>query len=256
LLSKELGCAPEAIMDFELTLCDTQPGQVWGLKKEFFSSPRLDNQIHCFTGVMALLDHAKAGLANDTDVSMVCCFDHEEVGSESACGAASPMFQDALQRVSGCFGKPEDGEELYRVAVRKSFLVSADVAHAIHPNYAGKHDANHGPLMNKGTVIKTNDNQRYATNAETGFFLREIARRAGVEVQEFMVKNDCPCGTTIGPIIAAKVGCRTVDVGVPSLSMHSVRETMGVADITSNFKLFQTFFKEFRTLDDSCKFIF
>jgi len=184
---------------------------------------------------------------------MVVCFDHEEVGSESACGACSPVVEDALQRITGCFSKGD--AELHRVSVRKSFLVSADVAHSVHPNYAGKHDSKHAPLMNKGTVIKSNDNQRYATNAETGFLIRELARRGGVEVQEFMVKNDCPCGTTIGPIVAAKVGVRTVDIGVASLSMHSIRETIGVADITSNFGLLKTYFKEFRNLDESCQFI-
>eukprot|EP00927_Polykrikos_kofoidii_P054788 TRINITY_DN4915_c0_g1_i1.p1 TRINITY_DN4915_c0_g1~~TRINITY_DN4915_c0_g1_i1.p1 ORF type:complete len:478 (+),score=104.35 TRINITY_DN4915_c0_g1_i1:71-1504(+) len=253
LLAGELGCEPQAIQDFELSLCDTQGGQFWGLRKEFFSSPRLDNQIHCFTGLMALLRHASSGLADDSDVSMLCCFDHEEVGSESACGAGSTVMQEAIQRVAGCFANGD--EELYKVSIRKSLLVSADVAHAVHPNYAGKHEANHLPLLNGGTVLKTNDNQRYATNAETGFFLRELARRAGVETQEFMVKNDCPCGTTIGPIIAAKVGIRTVDIGVPSLSMHSIRETIGVADITSNYQLLATFYKEFRALDESCQFI-
>lgn len=253
LLAKEIGCEIEAIKDFELTLCDTQPSQVWGLNKEFFSSPRLDNQVHCFTSVMALLDYAGSGkLEEAKDVSVVACFDHEEVGSESACGAGSPVMQDAMQRIAGCFSKDE---ELYRVSVRKSFLVSADVAHAIHPNYASKHDSKHAPLLNKGTVLKTNDNQRYATNAETGFFLRELSRRGGTEFQEFMVKNDCPCGTTIGPIIAAKVGIRAVDIGVPSWSMHSVRETVGVADVLSNYILLKTFFQEFRALDASCEFI-
>merc|ERR1712107_33 len=125
---------------------------------------------------------------------------------------------------------------------------------AVHPNYAAKHESRHSPLLNKGTVLKTNGNQRYATNAETGFYFRELARRAGVETQEFVVKNDCPCGSTIGPIISSKVGIRTVDLGVPSLSMHSIRETMGVEDVTTNARLFTTFFREFGALDKSCVF--
>jgi len=253
LLAQELSCQPEDVMDFELTLCDTQLGQIWGLNQEFFSSPRLDNQVHCFTGVMALLDHAKAGVDEETEISMVCCFDHEEVGSESACGAGSPVMQDAINRIGGAFANGDS--ELQAISIRKSFLISADVAHAIHPNYAGKHDSAHAPLLNKGTVLKTNDNQRYATNAETGFIVRELSRRAGTPFQEFMVKNDCPCGTTIGPIIAAKIGVRTADIGVPSLSMHSIRETVGVADVESNYQIFRTFFKEFAKLDDSCNFI-
>eukprot|EP00656_Telonema_subtile_P010758 TRINITY_DN15228_c0_g1_i1.p1 TRINITY_DN15228_c0_g1~~TRINITY_DN15228_c0_g1_i1.p1 ORF type:complete len:514 (+),score=138.42 TRINITY_DN15228_c0_g1_i1:1-1542(+) len=256
-LATELGCELEAIKDFELTLCDTQPGCVWGLSNEFLSSPRLDNQVHCWTALSALLTHASSPeLESDPDVSMIALFDHEEVGSESACGAGSPVFQDALARVAPCvFGAPGiSAEECTRVCIQKSFLVSADVAHAVHPNYASKHEAAHSPKLNKGTVIKTNDNQRYATNAVTGFMLREICRRAEVDTQEFVVKNDCPCGTTIGPIIAAKVGVRTVDIGVPSLSMHSIRETCGVADISSNYRLLLGLFKEYRGVFENCEF--
>jgi len=252
LLAEELGCSTNDIKDFELTLCDTQPCQIWGLQNEFLSSPRLDNQVHCFTSVKALVQHATGDVSKDKAISMICCFDHEEVGSESACGAGSPVMQEAIERIGGCFSKGD--AEMQKVSIRRSFLISADVAHAIHPNWAGKHDTGHTPLLNKGTVIKTNDNQRYATNSVTGFMLREIARQAGTAVQEFVVKNDCPCGTTIGPIISAKTGIRCVDVGVPSLSMHSIRETIGVADVTNSVDLFATFFKHFRSLDDSCSF--
>lgn len=250
LLATELAVSPSQIRDLELTLCDTQPGAVWGLNNEFISSPRLDNQVHCYTGLSALLEHSQ-DISTDTGVSMLCCFDHEEVGSDSAVGAGSPIMSEAISRVLGCF---DSSDEMLKVTIRKSFLVSADVAHAIHPNYSDKHDKNHGPLLNKGTVIKTNSNQRYATNAETGFLLRELARRANAPVQEFVVRNDCPCGSTIGPIISARVGIRTVDLGVPSLSMHSIRETMGVEDVATNARLFTTFFKEFGKLDQSCKF--
>jgi len=250
LLAGELGVEAAQIRDLELTLCDTQPGAIWGLSNEFLSSPRLDNQVHCYTGLAALLDHSR-DISEDTGVSMLCCFDHEEVGSDSAVGAGSPIMSEAISRVLGCF---DTSDEMLKVTIRNSFLVSADVAHAIHPNYSGKHDDNHRPLLNKGTVIKTNSNQRYATNAETGFLLRELSRRANAPVQEFVVRNDCPCGSTIGPIISARVGIRTVDLGVPSLSMHSIRETMGVEDVTTNARLFTTFFREFGVLDKSCVF--
>lgn len=250
LLAEELGIKVEDIRDFELTLTDTQPGQTWGVRNEFLSCPRLDNQSHCYTGLSALLQHS-SDISADTGVSMLVCFDHEEIGSASAQGAGSPVMSEAISRVVGCF---DDSAEILKVTIRNSFLVSADVAHAIHPNYQDKHEKNHQPVLNKGTVIKTNSNQRYATNAETGFLLRELARRAGAPVQEFVVRNDCPCGSTIGPIISSNVGIRTVDLGVPSLSMHSIRETMGVEDIASNIKLFKTFFSEFRALDESCNF--
>jgi aspartyl aminopeptidase len=250
-------------MDFELSLCDTQPPQVWGLHNEFLSSPRLDNQVHCFTSLCALIEHANAAdlegasRGGQTDVAMIALFDHEEVGSESTCGAGGPVMAEALTRVALCFPPKTAGvseEEALLRTKRKSFLISADVAHAIHPNWPGKHEANHAPKLNGGTVIKTNDNQRYATNAPTGFVVRELARRSGTSVQEFMVRNDCPCGTTIGPIIAANTGVRTVDVGVPSLSMHSIRETVGTDDVRSSFVLFSSFFRLFRELDDACKF--
>jgi len=252
MLSSELGCAAHDIKDFDLSLCDTQPGQTWGLRNEFLSSPRLDNQVHCFTAMRALLEYAAGDISQDTGVALAVCFDHEEVGSESTHGAASPVMQEAVERIGGCFAKGD--VELHKVSKRRSFLISADAAHAVHPNWAGKHDSGHQPLLNKGTIIKTNDNQRYATNAETGFIVRELARQAGVTVQEFVVRNDCPCGSTIGPIIAARTGIRTVDVGVPSLSMHSIRETIGVADIMNSLVLFSTYYKNFRALDDACIF--
>ena len=180
LLSKELGCQASDIRDLELTLCDTQAGAVWGAAEEMLSSPRLDNQSHCYTGLMALLQHTD--LDPDTGVNMVICFDHEEIGSESAQGAGSPVMSEAVSRVLGCF---DTSDEMLRITVRKSFLISADVAHAIHPNYPEKHEKNHQPVLNKGTVIKTNQNQRYATNAETGFILRELARRAEAPVQVY-----------------------------------------------------------------------
>jgi len=250
LLAQELGCSVSAIKDFELTLFDTQPGTLWGLKNEFLSSPRLDNQAHCYTGLCALLGHA-VDIEADSGVSMLVCFDHEEIGSDSAQGAGSPVMSEAVTRVLGCFSQ---GEEIHRITLRNSYLISADVAHAVHPNYPDKHEKNHAPALNAGTAIKTNNNQRYATNAETGFLLRELARRAGVPVQEYVVRNDTPCGSTIGPIIASKTGIRTVDLGICSWSMHSIRETLGCDDVVSNIKLFQTFYAEFAHLDSSCSF--
>lgn len=250
LLAEELGLSVDSIQNFDLTLCDTQPGAVWGAKNEFLSSPRLDNQVHCYTGLSALLQHSK-DISGDTGVAMLVCFDHEEIGSDSAQGAGSPVMSEALSRVLGCF---DTSDELLNITIRNSFLISADVAHAIHPNYSEKHEKLHQPSLNKGTVIKTNNSQRYATNAETGFLLREMARTAGVPVQEFVVRNDCPCGSTIGPIISSRVGIRTVDLGISSLSMHSIRETIGCEDIGTNIKLFSTFYSGFSELDKSCSF--
>ena len=240
------GCNVEEIKDMDITLFDTQAGSTWGTDQEFFSAARLDNQVHCFTGLEALISHSDEGhQESDTDVSVLVCFDHEEVGSDSTHGAGSPIMKEIVERVNTCFGV-DAGGETFKLSLRKSFVISADVAHAVHPNYSSKHETNHGPLLNKGTVIKTNNNQRYATSATTGFVIRELSRQASVGVQEFVVRNDCPCGSTIGPAIAALTGIRTVDVGISSLSMHSIRETIGVADIDNSIKLFKIFYKNFR----------
>ena len=254
MLATELGCTPGDVLDFELSLCDTQTAQIWGLHDELLSSPRLDNQIHCFTGLRALLDHAAAALPSQPDIAVLASFDHEEVGSESAWGAGSTVMAETLERLTSSFAAPTDAADAARRAARLSFFVSADTAHAVHPNWAEKHQAAHAPHLNQGTVIKTNDNQRYATNGESGFFVRALARQVGVPVQEFMVRNDCPCGSTIGPMIAARTGMRTVDLGVPSLSMHSIRETIGVADIDYNHRLLKAFYASFHELDDKCNF--
>jgi len=256
MLSAELGCAPSAVLDFDLTLCDTQAAQIWGLKNEYLSSPRLDNQITCYLAMLALVAHAKAAPPTQPDVSMIALFDHEEVGSGSMQGAGSTVMAEALQRVSSCFAPEERhaGAEAMLMTARRSFLLSADLAHAIHPNYAEKHEKEHAPKLNKGTVIKSNGNQRYATNSETGFVVRELGRLAAISVQEFMVKNDCPCGSTIGPMISAQTGLRTVDVGAPCLSMHSIRETMGVADVDNCLRLFRAFFDRFAELNSKCSF--
>ena len=145
-------------------------------------------------------------------------------------------------------------EDALAAALRRSFVLSADGAHAVHPNYANKHQSNHGPLMNRGVVIKSNQNQRYASSGVTSFLVRELARRAGLPPpQEFAVRNDCPCGSTIGPIISANTGMRAVDVGMPQLSMHSIREVMGVADLTHGLDLFTAFFTHFRDVDQMLK---
>lgn len=206
MLAAELGCEVAAIMDFEMTLCDTQPSQIWGLERELLSAPRLDNQMHCFTALRALLAQAASAPPSAPDVCLIALFDHEEVGSDSSTGAGGPIMMESLQRLSSCFAadEPHAAHEALQASIRRSFLMSADSAHAVHPNYAEKHQSAHAPILNKGTVIKTNDNQRYATNGESGFVVRELARRAGIKVQEFMVKNDCPCGSTIGPIISSK----------------------------------------------------
>ncbi|KAJ3415427.1 hypothetical protein HDV05_005021 [Chytridiales sp. JEL 0842] len=149
--------------------------------------------------------------------------------------------------------KPYIRKSVYEQALSKSFLISADMAHAVHPNYAEKHEDDHRPMINKGIVIKQNANQRYATTAVTTALLREIAKKRDVPLQEFVVRNDSPCGSTIGPMLSAQLGVRTIDVGNPQLSMHSIRETCGTVDVKYAIDLFQSFFEDFAVVDAKLK---
>jgi aspartyl aminopeptidase len=228
LIAEDLDVSIESIVDFELNLFDVQKASLGGAYSEFIHSARLDNLASCFLAIQALAEH---DVENDTDVSLVALFDHEEVGSNSAVGAGSPIMADAVERIANALSAGAGNPDLYQSTIKKSFCLSVDQAHAIHPNYAAKHEKNHQPKMNDGMVIKRNSNQRYATNGMTAFLIREVARRAGLPpIQEFIVRNDCACGSTIGPIISAATGIRAIDMGCPQLSMHSIRETMGVCD--------------------------
>ena len=261
LLASELNVNVKDIVDFELNLFDIQKASLGGVFSEFVHSARLDNLASCFMAVQALMDHVASGkVDSDSDVSMIVLYDHEEVGSGSAVGAASPIMGEAVRRISAALVDSENDSssnvsavnDVYESCLRRSFVLSSDQAHAVHPNYASKHEKSHQPKMNQGMVIKRNANQRYATTTVTGVLIREIARRAGLPpVQEFIVRQDCGCGSTIGPIISAATGIRAIDMGCPQLSMHSIRETMGICDITNGLELFKAFFEHFREVDSS-----
>ena len=249
LLASELGCAPADVRDFELCLYDTQGAAIGGLHDEFVYAPRLDNLCMTHSVVEGLIASSAgaegaASVAASGDVRVAACFDHEEVGSNSVPGAASTMLEEVLQRLV-----PEPAR--MAAVARRSFLVSADMAHAVHPNHAGLHEENHRPAMHGGVVIKSNGNQRYATSATTAFLFRQLAARAGVPLQNFCVRQDMGCGSTIGPIVATRLGLRTVDVGVPQLSMHSCREMCGAGDVAHSLAFFTTFFRVFAAVDAS-----
>uniref|UniRef100_A0A1D1XH39 Putative aspartyl aminopeptidase n=1 Tax=Anthurium amnicola TaxID=1678845 RepID=A0A1D1XH39_9ARAE len=250
LIAKQACCEMDNVYDFELQLCDTQPSVIGGATKEFIFSGRLDNLCMSFCCLKALIDStsAESALNDESGVRMVALFDHEEIGSNSAQGAGSPVMLDALSRVTKSFSS-SDLNGLLEKATQKSFLVSADMAHALHPNYMDKHEENHQPRLHGGLVIKHNANQRYATNAVTSFIFREIAEQHNLPTQDFVVRNDMPCGSTIGPILASGVGIRTVDVGAPQLSMHSIREMCAVDDVEHSYKHFKFYFDKFTQLD-------
>ncbi len=207
----------DGILSFELSLYDCQPPAVLGLNNEFIASARLDNLLSCHAATEALITSTN-GVNR-----MIVLNDHEEVGSASTSGAAGPFLESVLSRVC------KDHEILSR-SLQHSMLVSADNAHAVHPNYADRHEPDHRPLINGGPVIKINHNQSYATNSESEALVRLLCEANGVNVQSFVSRSDLGCGTTIGPITATRVGVRTVDIGVPQLGMHSIRELAGVQD--------------------------
>eukprot|EP00013_Stygamoeba_regulata_P024008 CAMPEP_0177655514 /NCGR_PEP_ID=MMETSP0447-20121125/15016_1 /TAXON_ID=0 /ORGANISM="Stygamoeba regulata, Strain BSH-02190019" /LENGTH=452 /DNA_ID=CAMNT_0019159455 /DNA_START=17 /DNA_END=1375 /DNA_ORIENTATION=- len=252
LLANELGCGVSDIRDYELYLADTVPACLGGLKEEFVFSPRLDNLCSSFCSLQALIDSASSEfLASSQNIQMIALFDHEEVGSQSNQGAGSNMIEHVLDRICKVFNQ-NGCNQIPEITYRKSFLISADMAHAVHPNYSEKHEANHKPKLHAGPVIKMNSNQRYATNTVTSFLLKELARRNNVPFQDVIVRNDSPCGSTIGPMLSAR-GLRTIDIGNPQLSMHSIREMCGADDFDHLVALLKCYFQQFGALDDSLK---
>lgn len=221
---------PAGYIDHELFFYDAIPPDLAGLAGEFITGARLDNLVSCFAAAHALLK------ANSDKNCLIVLNDHEEVGSVSAAGAEGPFLYDILERLL------PDAENRQAI-LRKSFLISADNAHALHPNYLAKHDPQHLPLLGKGLVIKFNAKQRYATNAPAATRFRQLCAHARVPVQEFVSRNDLVCGTTLGPLTAAKIGINTVDVGIPSLAMHSIRETVACLDCWYLYNVLQTFFQ-------------
>ena len=223
--------ADAAILAFDLFLYDPQPLCRVGLNGEFITGSRLDNLLSCHALVRAL---TQSGIGRNR---LVILNDHEEVGSLSTAGAQGPFLKSVLERLY-----PDPA--LRQQVVASSLFVSADNAHAVHPNFIGKHDPDHMPLLNRGPVIKTNANQRYATNALTAALFRQYCAKAEVPCQQFVMRNDLACGSTIGPLTAAEIGVPTVDVGVPQLAMHSIRETVGHLDGWYLLRAMVIFFSE------------
>lgn len=219
----------EAVLDFDLSLYDTQRPGVVGMNSEFIASARLDNLLSCYVGLRSLID------GEPKQPALLVCNDHEEVGSQSAIGAQGPFLRSVMERWCG-------SAERYQRAVNRSMLISADNAHGIHPNFADRHDKNHGPLINGGPAIKINYNQRYATNGLTSAVYRKICRDHDIPLQVFVSRTDLACGTTIGPLTAGEVGVQTLDVGMPQLGMHSVREICGVDDMDYFYRSLTAFY--------------
>jgi len=239
---------PKDLIDVELSLADHQKATLGGIYNEFVFGPRLDNQFGSYCAVKGIIDSAKEEAENETNIRMINIFDCEECGSGSAQGAQSKLTELVMRRISDHFGAG-----YFEQAIANSFLLSADQGHAIHPNYPEKHEENHQVTLHKGPLLKINCNQRYSTTALTGGIIQEVGRACGVPLQDYVVRNDSHCGTTIGPIQAARLGMRTVDVGGPELSMHSIRETCCVTSVGQMINLFKKFFQLFPKIDAGMK---
>ncbi|WP_288024604.1 M18 family aminopeptidase [Arthrobacter sp.] len=240
LLAARAGVDAKTIGGYDIVVADTQPGQVFGAHNEFFAAGRMDNLTSVHAGLTALINAAATDSTADTVIPVLAAFDHEEIGSGSRSGACGPILEDILTRVSDGLGASVSER---RRAFANSFCVSADAGHAVHPNYAERHDPANLPVLGGGPLLKINANQRYATDATGAAIWAGLSNVTGAPYQEFVSNNDVPCGSTIGPLTATRLGIRTVDVGTPLLSMHSARELCGVDDPFHLSRITETFFR-------------
>lgn len=237
-LAREAGVDAARIRGYDIVTADAARGATFGLDDVFFASGRLDDLASVHAGVVAL-ERSVDGFDAD-HVAMLAVFDHEEVGSATRSGAAGPFLSDVLERLWLSLGA--DREQQLR-SLAASWCVSSDVGHSVHPNYAEKHDPVVQPVLGSGPILKINANQRYATDAAGAAAWNSWCSAAGVTSQEFVSNNSVPCGSTIGPITATRLGIRTVDVGIPILSMHSARELAGVSDLWDLTRVAEVFFR-------------
>ena len=220
-LAEQMSVSVSEISLWDISLFDLTPASLLGHDQSLLASGRLDNQVSCWAATEGLM--STSAHSGDT-ASVIALFDHEEVGSESTHGAAGPRLAWLLEALHGATRTE------FHEALSRSHCISADNAHAVHPNYPDRHEPAHRPLPNLGPVLKVNANQRYATSPESASIFLQTCELAGVPHQVFVSKNSMPCGSTIGPITSTQLGIPTVDVGVAQLSMHSARELCGAND--------------------------
>ncbi len=224
LIAQALAINPEQILSWEFNVYDTQAGTFWGAEQEFYANSQLDNLASCHAAIMALLNESVL----DNEATLVCAlFDHEEVGSETAKGADGNFLTAILQRIADSY---DTATEAYQRALANSFMLSVDMAHAYQPNFPYAYETQHKVYMNQGPVIKINANQRYASASVGTAKFMQWCQQASVPYQQYSHHSNIACGSTIGPMSAAKLGVKTVDIGSPMWAMHSIRESAGVLD--------------------------
>lgn len=234
LIAEELEIKPEEILDFDLYLYEFEKGKVIGLNNELISTGKLDDLAMVHAGINSLIQSEATNATN-----VMVCFDNEEIGSRTKQGAASPMLRNILERI---VMSQEKGRDEFIMSLYNSFIISADMAHAVHPNYPEKHDPTNKPVLNEGPVIKINANQSYTTDSESGAVYEMICKRAGIPYQKLVNRSDARGGSTIGPISSTQLDIRSVDIGSPMLAMHSIRELGSVKDHYYMKKSFDEFY--------------
>ncbi|NQV97963.1 MAG: hypothetical protein HQ486_09215 [Acidimicrobiaceae bacterium] len=232
-LCEQIKTKQSDIVAVDAQLFDVTPAAILGRDQSLLTSGRLDNQASCWAAISALIDSVQPKAT-----SVVVLFDHEEVGSSSATGAAGPLLEHTLERIASANKTERVG---FLEALANSNCISADNAHALHHNYPERHDQAHAPIINMGPALKLNSNQRYATSSTSRAIFVRACETAKVAHQVFVSRNDMTCGTTIGPITATRLGIDTVDVGIPQLSMHSAREVCGVKDLLSMQRVLKSY---------------
>lgn len=238
LVAENAGVSPDAILDHDLSLYDVQKGAFGGANEEFVHIARLDNLGSSHAALSSLIDTAGSALEA---TRLIALYDHEEIGSRSIQGAAGPFLENVLTRIVEAIGA--SGSQAFARAMAQSFHISGDMAHSVHPNYADKHEPQHMPILGGGPVIKSNAQQSYASDGESAAVFAKLCLDAGFEAQNYVVRTDLGCGSTIGPITATRIGVKTVDVGNPMLSMHSIRESAGSSDVEKMIRVMSLFFR-------------
>lgn len=232
IISEETGINKNEIIDFELYLYEYEKGRLTGFQDEFISASRLDDLMMAYTSLEAFID------SESSQSSIIIFTDHEEIGSQSAEGALSNFYKDVIERIVLSLGG--DREDFY-VSLNKSIMMSADLAHALHPNYADLHDPTSKPVLGKGIVIKTSYNQKYSSSGTGTALLKALCQNSNIDYQMFANRSDMQGGSTIGPMFAAGLGINVIDIGAPILAMHSVRELAAVKDVYSSYDIFKAF---------------